>query len=286
MPTHINDVLKAEHEVQTIYTEEDLKKVSTVLTWPPSKNAIKKKKGKGPWYVPKVAAEAVKDVPVLPHDEAAKLTVKEVEAHLQSEYNTNSYYYKHVITPMLDKMKSDAENSTNVEPQVNTTQGQPEAITVQAEISGQTTAEPPINAAPVHATTHLPGQHNHTALLHMLPADFEPREYLRLNPDLTRAGIMTEESAKLHYVSFGNLEKRKYKQSPKAKQEVKAEAAEVMVPEGFDWQEYLALNLDLVPKGITTKEAAEQHFLNHGVQEKRWDERRGARTTVQLSQQQ
>ena len=59
-----------------------------------------------------------------------------------------------------------------------------------------------------------------------LPADFDPKEYLRLNPDVARSG----ESAVSHYRKHGRKERRLYRYDP---------------PEDFDPESYLRLNPDV-----------------------------------------
>lgn len=41
------------------------------------------------------------------------------------------------------------------------------------------------------------------------------------------------------------------------------------LPPGFDWKVYLYMNFDLQSAGIATEEAAVQHYLRHGQQERR-----------------
>lgn len=44
---------------------------------------------------------------------------------------------------------------------------------------------------------------------------------------------------------------------------------ETKIPENFDWEFYLEYNSDLKSSGIKTEHAAKNHFINHGLKEKR-----------------
>ncbi|NND82843.1 MAG: sulfotransferase family 2 domain-containing protein [Gammaproteobacteria bacterium] len=95
-----------------------------------------------------------------------------------------------------------------------------------------------------------------SADLQLIPADFDWRTYLELNPDLALAGMQSEREVVRHYLEFGRLEDipRAYK---------------VIAPAGFEWQKYLAKNPDLGAGGISDERAAVVHYLGFGVREGR-----------------
>lgn len=91
-----------------------------------------------------------------------------------------------------------------------------------------------------------------------VPKDFDWKMYLRLNPDLhlRPEEFYNERTIVRHYLEFGRYEEpfRAYR---------------LEKPEGFDWRSYLEVNKDLVRAGITTEEAAIEHYLGYGVREYR-----------------
>ncbi len=79
-----------------------------------------------------------------------------------------------------------------------------------------------------------------------LPAGFEASAYLRLNPDVARAGMSAEDHYRLH----GKREGRAYL---------------IALPKDFDAQTYLELNPDVARAGV----AADLHYVMHGIKENR-----------------
>lgn len=79
-----------------------------------------------------------------------------------------------------------------------------------------------------------------------LPADFDPSEYLRLNPDVARSGV----EAVNHYRKHGRKERRLYRYAP---------------PEDFDPAAYLRLNPDVASNGWD----AATHYALSGRRENR-----------------
>jgi hypothetical protein len=84
-----------------------------------------------------------------------------------------------------------------------------------------------------------------------LPADFDPKVYLALNPDVAEAHV---DPAK-HYLSFGMRESRRYRRS----------ADGGVLPADFDPKLYLELNEDVAAAGLDPAE----HYLNFGAGESR-----------------
>jgi len=82
--------------------------------------------------------------------------------------------------------------------------------------------------------------------LQTLPADFDSKEYVRLNPDIDNHKMSPE----VHYKLHGQAEKRHYK---------------IQVPHDFDAANYLRLNPDVV----SDLKDAELHYTKHGLQENR-----------------
>lgn len=85
-------------------------------------------------------------------------------------------------------------------------------------------------------------------------ANFDWKDYLSLNPDLEKGGIINKIDAFYHYVSHGINENRKCKFD---------------IPEDFDHDKYLELNPDLLDAGIKTKQDAKIHWVKFGRSEKR-----------------
>lgn len=90
---------------------------------------------------------------------------------------------------------------------------------------------------------------------HLIPIDFNWKQYVLLNPDLERAGITSEQYALEHYIFYGIKEQRQYK-LPDNQQ----------IPENFNAKIYKYLNKDLLH---LTDLQATQHFIVHGHRENR-----------------
>jgi len=87
-----------------------------------------------------------------------------------------------------------------------------------------------------------------------LPAKFDWKLYLKLNPDIADEGYNTEDKIIYHYLNFGLYEKRTWELKP---------------DDNFNWKTYLLANPDLVEKGIYKKNEATEHYLMHGRHEGR-----------------
>lgn len=83
-----------------------------------------------------------------------------------------------------------------------------------------------------------------------LPADFVPKQYLLLNPDLSKLSFAELFS---HYLEFGIVEGRKYR---------------LDIPDNFEWTSYVKLNPDLATT-VTHEEAALVHWTQFGKTERR-----------------
>jgi hypothetical protein len=91
-----------------------------------------------------------------------------------------------------------------------------------------------------------------------IPFDFDWKEYLSLNCDLT---YNNEEEAKYHYLNYGIRENRKYKDELNNFTQKKMYNG---IPYDFVWKEYLLLNPDLPFKN---EGDCINHYLNHGINE-------------------
>ena len=85
-----------------------------------------------------------------------------------------------------------------------------------------------------------------------MASKFDWKQYLANYPDLTAAGILTEEKAIIHWNNHGKSEGR-------------------INSLNFDWEQYLLNYEDLRLAGIDTSEKALEHWINHGKGEKRTD---------------
>ena len=84
-----------------------------------------------------------------------------------------------------------------------------------------------------------------------LPDNFDWKNYLILNTDLN---FTTEEETKMHYLTHGINENRKYILD--------------FLPEDFNWQNYLELNPDIAKK-CSDKYNAINHYIKYGKNENR-----------------
>lgn len=88
-----------------------------------------------------------------------------------------------------------------------------------------------------------------------LPEDFNWREYVAKNPDISEAGVQTKKHAINHYLYFGNRENRIYKIDS--------------IPADFDHRIYSLLNTDLYEAYRLNKNLLESHYINYGCREGR-----------------
>lgn len=91
---------------------------------------------------------------------------------------------------------------------------------------------------------------------HLLPPDFNWKQYILLNPDLENAGITSEQYAVEHFLTYGIKENRKYMSSD----------TKHKIPENFNPKLYKFLNSDLI--NLTDLQAT-QHYIEHGQKENR-----------------
>jgi len=101
-----------------------------------------------------------------------------------------------------------------------------------------------------------------------IPRDFDWQTYIQNYEDLRRAGILTEEKAKRHWMEFGRNEGRIYH---KVLANVPAPIAvsEDLLPPDFDWETYVDNYGDLQRADIRTREQAAKHWLKIGRKEGR-----------------
>jgi len=92
-----------------------------------------------------------------------------------------------------------------------------------------------------------------------LYSNFDWVTYINNYPDLKEAGITTREQALHHWNTHGFIENRTYKSIVDAE----------IMNDTCDWQTYLNNYPDLHDAGIFTKEAAIQHWNQHGKREGR-----------------
>jgi len=83
--------------------------------------------------------------------------------------------------------------------------------------------------------------------MNLLPNDYNWKEYIYLNPDLSE---MTETDAYYHYTGYGKNENRKYKFD---------------LPLLFNWKEYIEINPEL--NYITSEFDAKKHYIDIGKSE-------------------
>lgn len=91
-----------------------------------------------------------------------------------------------------------------------------------------------------------------------LPSDFDPKVYLKMNPDVAEARI----DAARHYLEHGNREGRLYKQPTVPDGDIEKLRESLL----FDAEFYLSRHPDVQASGISP----EAHFLAHGAKEGRW----------------
>ena len=84
-----------------------------------------------------------------------------------------------------------------------------------------------------------------------MASKFDWKQYLLNYPDITEAGILTEEKALTHWNNHGKREGR------------------TCIPLNIDWEQYLLNYEDLRLAGIDTREKALEHWVNHGYKESR-----------------
>lgn len=93
-----------------------------------------------------------------------------------------------------------------------------------------------------------------------LPDDFNWKDYISLNSDLS--GLNQQNSEK-HYLQFGYFERRKYH---KKKPPQIIEGPFGNLPSDFNWETYILVNNDL---SNMKKDQAVKHYLKYGIKEKR-----------------
>jgi len=91
-------------------------------------------------------------------------------------------------------------------------------------------------------------------------ANFDWQYYLKENPDLIKLGILTPYEAVLHFYNQGYEEKRAF---------CDYRSLAGKSPKYFDWNYYLEYNVDLLKDEITTQEAAINHYINSGHNERK-----------------
>ncbi|SDH08645.1 rhamnan synthesis F family protein [Pelagibacterium luteolum] len=91
-----------------------------------------------------------------------------------------------------------------------------------------------------------------------LPVDFDPEIYLRLNPDVARAGV----DATSHWLNHGHQEGRPYKFIPVSD----ADLQRLRESKLFDPDFYLDFYPDIAEAGLDP----EEHYLSRGAKEGRW----------------
>lgn len=101
-----------------------------------------------------------------------------------------------------------------------------------------------------------------------LPGDFDPETYLKLNVDVREAGV----DPVRHYIEHGRAEKRAYRIPPLGSGERESRKVRVTfkkalqgLPEDFDPETYLKLNIDVREAGVD----AARHYVEHGRAENR-----------------
>jgi hypothetical protein len=85
--------------------------------------------------------------------------------------------------------------------------------------------------------------------------------YKKLNPDLAKAGLNTPAQLYNHFIRFGIRENRRFN--------LILPNRTISPTSIFNWELYRNSNPDLVRAGLKTKEAFENHFINHGIKEGR-----------------
>lgn len=94
-----------------------------------------------------------------------------------------------------------------------------------------------------------------------LPEGFDWREYVGVNPGVEKYGWNGLQAAE-HYVRHGADEGRPASLSERAE----SQGLDLgLVPEDFDWREYLRLNSDVAEAGFRSREMAILHFAEHGA---------------------
>lgn len=84
-----------------------------------------------------------------------------------------------------------------------------------------------------------------------VPAGFDWRQYLFLNPDLARDGLVSQVAATAHFLRHGRAEGRR---------------SAYDLPKGFSYESYMDRNPGLLRKGVCGPHSAAAHATRHGVQ--------------------
>ena len=103
----------------------------------------------------------------------------------------------------------------------------------------------------------------------VVPVDFNPAEYMKLNPDIIPGGFNTEALALAHWETYGKKECRLIKspELPNLKDSLSKYNETPSYINNFDYRSYLSANPDLLIAGISSHKAAYEHWKQHGIKE-------------------